>query len=107
MRRGRRRTARKDEVPHLRRRVEDAHLDVVADVDAEFLQHTARIGDRPRAVRQALVPRGRRPEQSARIARAERADDQVVHAFGVLDGDEDGRGAGAQADLDRRRARVR
>ena len=43
------------------------------------------VGDGPRAVGQALVPVRRRPEQRARIAGAERADDHVVHVFCVLD----------------------
>ena len=48
-----------------------------------------------RAVRQALVPGGRRAEQAARVAGAQGADDHVVHALGVLDGDETGAGPGS------------
>ena len=60
-----------------------------SSVDAELGEHAARVADGARAVGQALVPVGRRAEQAARIAGAQRADDHVVHAVGVLDGDED------------------
>src|SRR5207248_710725 len=59
------------------------------------------------AVRQALVPVRRWPEQGPRVAGAERADDHVVHGLRVLDGDDDGRRPGVEAELQRGGAGIR
>src|SRR5213593_1403928 len=69
---------RKHEVAELGARVPDLDLHALGQVDAELAQ-------RPRAVLERLVPDGRKPDEGGRIAGAERADDEVVHAGRVLD----------------------
>ena len=48
----------------------------------EFLEHGAWLD---RAIVTAFVPVGWQAENGARIARAQRANDHVVHIFGILD----------------------
>ena len=75
----------KHEVAKLGARVPDANLRALGQVDAELAQHHARLAHRARAVLEGLVPDGRQPDQRVRIARAERADHEVVDAGRVLD----------------------
>jgi len=76
---------RQDEVAEVGGRVVHAHLDLVREVGAELGEHRAGLAHDPRPVRARLVPVGRQPEQAAGVARAERADDHVVHGRRVLD----------------------
>ncbi len=68
-----------DEVADRRAGVPHADLDVVGELGAELGQHGPRFGDGAGPVGEALVPDRRDPEQWPRVARAQRADDQVVH----------------------------
>ena len=74
-----------DEVAHFGARVPHPHLDVAAELGAELAEHGAWLGDRPRPVGEALVPDRWQAEQRPRVARAQRAHDEVVHAGRVLD----------------------
>src|SRR5713101_99398 len=76
---------RKNQVPELGARVPDPDLHALGQVDAELAQHHARLPYRAGAVLERLVPDWREPDESVRIARAERADDEVVDAGRVLD----------------------
>ena len=57
-------------------------------VDAEVVEHAARVLHRARAVRRRLVPDRRQAEHLPRIAGAQRADDHVVALRRVLDRDQ-------------------
>ena len=82
------RLARDDQVAHVGGRIVNANLDVVRQMRAEFCKHGARFADDTRTISPALVPGRRKPQQFARIARAQGADHNVVDVFVVLDGDE-------------------
>ena len=69
-------------------------------------EDAARVGDGARAVGQALVPLGRRAEQRLRVARAERADDEVMDAS-VFSSAEGRRATGRRRGRARRRRRAR
>ena len=77
----------KHEVAHLARRVPDTDLGVLGKLDAELAKHGSRLGDHPGAVGGALVPGRRQAEHRPRVARAQRADDDVVDLGRVLDDD--------------------
>src|SRR5439155_865459 len=74
-----------NQVAELRARVPDADLHALGQVDAELVQHHARLTHRPRAVLERLVPDRREADESMRIAGAERANDQIVYSGRVLD----------------------
>ena len=98
---GARRPDREDEIADVRGGVDDAKLDVLREIEPELLQHSTRVGNGAGAIREALVPVGRRAEQSPRVAGAERAHDHVVHLLGVRERDHDGRWAGVEPELER------
>src|SRR5215469_2615069 len=77
--------AREDHVAGLRAGVPDIDPDLGTEHKAEAAQYCAWISDHPGSVRLALVPSRGRPEQGDRVARAQRAHDDVVAVFGVLD----------------------
>ena len=54
--------------------------------DAELAQHRARLAHAARAEHRVLVPVRRQAEHRPRVARTQRADDEVVHAVAVRDG---------------------
>src|ERR687887_796468 len=76
---------RKDDVTHVGARVPDADLHVVAELEAELLQHRPRLADDPGAVGRALVPDRRHAQHRPRVAGTQGADDDVVDGGRVLD----------------------
>ena len=79
---------RQHQEARLRGRIPDPDLGLLRQLDAEIGEHAARILDRARAVGRGLVPDRRQAEHLPRIAGAQRADDHVVEARGVLDRDQ-------------------
>jgi DNA-binding transcriptional MocR family regulator len=77
------RAGRQHHVPGLRRRVPDRDPDAAGQCHAELGQDFAGFADRARPVGKALVPARRRTEQRHRVARAQRAHDDVVRVVGV------------------------
>src|SRR5574338_20246 len=74
-----------DEIDISRGDAPHPHLHLFGDIDAEFLQHSARIDHCPRPIGRGFVPHRRQPEHRPRIAGAERAYDHVVHPGRVLE----------------------
>src|SRR6267154_328580 len=56
------------------------------NIESELLENDARLARRPRPERRVFVPIGRETEHWPRIARAQGADDEVVHRRRVRDG---------------------
>ena len=81
---GVRRTHRQHEVAGLRAGVPHLDIDVVRDHRAHLGEQFPWFPHGPSAVRRRLVPLRWQPERRPRVARAQRADDQVVHVRGVL-----------------------
>ena len=70
--------------PLLRRRVNDAYLDIVAELHPELREHGARLAHDAAAVLERLVPGGRVAEHRPWVAGAQCADDHVVDVRRVL-----------------------
>ena len=81
-------TLRQHQVAHLGGRIPDPDLDMLRQLQAELLQHAARVDHRARAVRRRFVPGRRQAQHRQRIAGAQGADDQVVDLRRVLDRDD-------------------
>src|SRR5215471_1253864 len=77
--------AREDHVAGLRAGIPDIDPDLGTGYKAELAQYRAWISDYPGSVGLAFVPSRRRSEQRDRVTRAQRAHDDVVAVFGVLD----------------------
>ena len=75
---------RQDHPAIIRRAVHHADLDAVRQHRAPFGQHAARVAHRARAIGGGFVPMRRIAQHRAGVAGAQRADDQVMDAVGIL-----------------------
>ena len=95
-----------DQVAELGARVPDLDLDLRRQREAHFGEDLARFADYPAAVLRRLVPGRRQTEHRPRVARAQRAHDDVVDPGRVLDRDQVLRLQAADPELGDRPRRV-
>jgi hypothetical protein len=81
---GLRRTLGYDEIADLCGRIPHPQFNIISHGDAEIIEHAARIDHRARSIRGGLVPDRWQAQDRPWIARAQCADDHVVHARCVL-----------------------
>lgn len=82
----------------IRGRVVHTDLDRRGNDGAELEQHSSGLAHGARSVLSGLVPRRRDSEQTARIAAAQRADDQIMNACRVLHDGQYRRSVGVRSD---------
>lgn len=78
------RPLRDHQVPAVGGRVVDSHRYIRGKGEAKLLEHSSWVTDTPRPIGSVAVPRGAETKDGDWVARAEGADDEVVHLGGIL-----------------------